>query len=259
MQCKLCKFDHAVEAVLLKHYRLRHGAGTWICIHINCACAFGTFSALKSHLSRQHRTVQRQENLTFHCWLCDFKDICCIKKILIHFHCHLKQRETVHCPFLGCSFETNRLNSFTGHTSKNHKDHKLKDFTTSVMVVSDFQSDDVDETSNNGAEAGFSEARSLELGPTENSEAENVNSETLEHSLASLFLRLQCLLHVSKHAIQTIIEEFNSILSLSKCHTSEIIKAVLAKHSIEIEEGVLQEISDSDSVSEKSSSCMHIR
>ncbi len=130
MQCKLCKFTHPVEAVLLKHYRLDHRGSTWPCIHRDCCCTFRTISALKSHLSRSHRTVPRQENVSFHCWLCEYKDICCKKKILIHLHHHLRRREIVRCPFVGCSFETNLLNSFTGHTSRNHKNHKLRDFLT---------------------------------------------------------------------------------------------------------------------------------
>ncbi|XP_071337763.1 uncharacterized protein [Trachinotus anak] len=56
---------------------------------------------------------------------------------------------------------------------------------------------------------------------------------------------MQCLLHVSKHAIQAIIEEFNDILSLSKFHTTEILKEVFAKHNIEVEEEIIQEISNS--------------
>ena len=49
------------------------------------------------------------------CWLCDFKDICCKKKILIHLNNHFKQREKVCCPFSGCSFETNLLEHFRSY------------------------------------------------------------------------------------------------------------------------------------------------
>ena len=141
MQCKLCKFTHAVEAVLLKHYRLHHRGSTWPCIHRDCCCTFRTISALKSHLSRLHRTVQRQENLTFQCWLCEYKDICCKKKVLIHLHHHLRRREIVCCPFVGCSFKTNRLNSFSGHTSRNHKNHNLRDFLTPAYSDSQYFND----------------------------------------------------------------------------------------------------------------------
>lgn len=123
------------------------------------------------------------------------------------------------CPFVGCSFETNRLNSFTGHTSWNHKNHKLRDFLTPVRVVSDFQSNDTDQPCNVDPEAGFSLTSSPRLDSTEKGEpdcAQNVDSAILEHKLASLFLRMQCLLHVSKHAIQAIIEEFNDIFSTLK-------------------------------------------
>lgn len=55
---------------------------------------------------------------------------------------------------------------------------------------------------------------------------------------------MQCLLHVPKHAIQAIIDEFNDISSLSKFHTTEILKEVFAKHNIEVDKEVIQEISN---------------
>ena len=163
---------------------------------------------------------------------------------------------------MGCSIETNNLNSFTGHTSRNHKNHKLRDFQKPVREVnhkfrdfqkpvrevSDFQSNDTDQSCN--VEAGFSLASTScpTLDSTEEDEpdrVQNVDSEILQHKLASLFLRMQCLLHVSKHAIQGIIEECNDILSLSKFHTTEILKEIFAKHDIEVKEEIIQEISNS--------------
>ncbi|XP_036952445.1 uncharacterized protein LOC119018692 isoform X1 [Acanthopagrus latus] len=246
MQCKFCKFSHDVEAVLVKHYRLHHRGSTWPCIHRDCFCTFRTISALKSHISRLHRTVQRQENLSFQCSLCDYKDICCKKKVLTHLHHHLRLRETVSYPFVGCSFATNRLNSFTGHTSRNHKSHNLRNFLTPVRVVNDFPSDDIAQPCSVDPEAGVSLTCSPSLDSTENGRpdcAQNVDSEILQHKLASLFLRMQCVLHVPKHAIQAIIDEFSDILSFSKFHTTKILKDVLAKHNIEVEEDVIQEIS----------------
>lgn len=215
MQCKLCKFTHAIESVLLKHYQLHHRGATWPCIHTDCCCTFKTISALKSHLSRLRRTVQRQENLTFKCWLCEYNDICCKKKknkkrkVLIHLHNHLRHKEIVCFPFEGCSFETNHLNSFTGHTSRNHKKHNLRDFLTPVRVLSDFQSNDTEQACNVDPEAGVSLTSIPRFDSTEKREPDcvhNVDSEILEHRLASLCLRMQCLLHVPKHAIQVIID-----------------------------------------------------
>ena len=147
---------------------------------------------------------------------------------------------------MGCSFKTNPLSSFTGHTSRNHKNHKLRGFLTHIRVVSDFQSNDTDQTCNADPEAGCSSASCPGLDSTEKSEldfVQNVDSEIFEHRLASLFLRMQCLLHVSKNAIQAIIDEFNDILSLSKFHATDILKEVFAKYNIEVEEKVIQEIS----------------
>ena len=38
MHCKYCKFIHANEKVLLKHYLLHHRGTNWPCIHTDCLC-----------------------------------------------------------------------------------------------------------------------------------------------------------------------------------------------------------------------------
>lgn len=129
------------------------------------------------------------------------------KKVLINLHNHLRRKEIVCCPFEGCSFETNNLNSFTGHTSRNHKDHNLREFLTTVRVLSDFQSNNTEQACSENPGTGVSLPRKTEK--QEPDCVNNVDSEILEHRLANLFLHMQCLLHVPKHAIQTIIDEFN--------------------------------------------------
>ena len=146
------------------------------------------------------------------------------------------------CPFSGCSFETNLSNSFTEHVSQKHKNHDLRYFRPSVRdtVASGVESNDTDQPS----ETGLS-LTSSGLDSTERADCvDNVDAEILEHKLASLFLRMQCMLHVSKSAIQAIVEEFHDILSFFKFHTSAVLKEVFAKHNIEIEEEVVQEISN---------------
>lgn len=95
-----------------------------------------------------------------------------------------------------------------------------------------------------GAEVSLTIIPTIESTEKQEPDCLDLDSEILEHKLASLFLRMQCLLHVPKHVIQTIIDEFNDILSLSKFHTTEILKEVFAKHNIEVEEEFIQEISN---------------
>lgn len=94
MQCKFCEFTHAVEAVLLKHYKEEQSGFESIAPVVVHDYKFRTFGALKSHISQLHRTVPKQENISFQFWMGDFKDIS-KKKILIHLHHQFRQREIV--------------------------------------------------------------------------------------------------------------------------------------------------------------------
>lgn len=55
---------------------------------------------------------------------------------------------------------------------------------------------------------------------------------------------MQTELHVSRHAVQKIVEGFNDILHLSKSHSQQGFKAVLAEHGIELDDSVLHKIND---------------
>ena len=72
---------------------------------------------------------------------------------------------------------------------------------------------------------------------------EDVDSETLEHKLASLFLSMQTVLHVSRSATQKIVEHLHNLLSFSNTQTFNSVKEILSKHKIEVNDCVLQEIS----------------
>ncbi|KAG9275027.1 hypothetical protein AMEX_G9499, partial [Astyanax mexicanus] len=63
----------------------------------------------------------------------------------------------------------------------------------------------------------------------------------LERKLASLFLCMQTVLHVSKYAIQKIIE-LRDILYFSKVLSFETIKEVLVKQKVDLDPGIFQEI-----------------
>lgn len=72
---------------------------------------------------------------------------------------------------------------------------------------------------------------------------EHVDSETLEHKLASLFLSMQTVLHVSRSARQKIVEHLHNLLSFSNIQTFSSVKEILSKHKIAANDCVLQEIS----------------
>lgn len=52
----------------------------------------------------------------------------------------------------------------------------------------------------------------------EEERVDNLEYETIEHKIASLFLCMQTVLHVSGSAVQRIVEEIRDILICSKCY-----------------------------------------
>lgn len=241
MQCKFCKFSSPNQETLVRHCRLHHGkGGHWPCVLTDCVCIFKTSGALRSHLSRSHTTLKIHENSTFQCELCSFKEICNEKFFLNHLGHHLKNRETVQCPFLKCTFKTNARSTFSSHKSRNHRNCTLKDFRTKVRA-------DTEEEVNGGgeesdSEAGPSSQNSLRPDKIEENVEEDVESETLGHKLASLFLYMQTVLHVSRSATQKIVEDLHNLLLSSNIHTCKSVKEILSKHKIEINDSIQDEI-----------------
>lgn len=247
MQCKICKFTHSSQDVLLKHTRLRHGGEvTWNCFYDNCVCTFKTRSALKSHLTRIHnRSRKHQGNWTFLCDLCDFNEFCTEIHYFAHLGRHLQNKETVLCPFQKCTFKTNNRSSFSSHKTRKHKNHTIQDF----RLVNKDSREDLDDTETELTDdlepATSSQRDDIPHVERREQDTESVDVDILEHKIAQLFLSMQTVLHISKSAIQKIVEQLHDILEFSKCYALDNIREILAKHNIVIDNNqVLQDITD---------------
>lgn len=246
MKCCFCSFASASQERLLRHHRLRHGRGAyWPCVYSDCVCTFKTPGALKSHFTRSHcRTAKIQDKFTFFCDLCEFREICTQQSFFTHLGRHLKKHETVCCPFLRCSFKTNNLKTFSSHKSRKHKHGDIR-----TCLRADLENEPVSiETDSSDQPLGICSEEDTLPSSSGNSDVqekeEYVDAETLEHRAAGFFLRMQTELHVSRHAVQKIVEGFNDILHLSKSHSQQGIKAVLGEHGIELDDSVLHKIND---------------
>lgn len=242
MQCKICKFAHSSQDVLLKHTRLRHGGGIiWNCFYDNCVCTFKTRSSLRSHLARVHnRRRKHQENVLFSCDLCDFNEICTETQFFAHLGQHLQDKETVPCPFQRCTFTTNNRSSFSSHKTRKHKNHTIKDF----RLVNKDSEKHLDYTELN---EDLDPATSTPHEPVERREqdTETVDADILEHKVAQLFLSMQTVLHISKSAIQKIVEQLHDILYFSKLYAHDTIREILANHNIVTDNNqVAQDLAD---------------
>ncbi|KAG9277980.1 hypothetical protein AMEX_G5760 [Astyanax mexicanus] len=247
MKCKFCSFVSSSQKGLLRHHQLRHRRGAhWPCVYSDCVCTFKTRGALRSHLTRSHcRIVKSQETLTFFCDLCEFREICTQRTFFGHLGHHLKNQETLRCPFLRCEFETNNLKTFSSHRSRKHKNSKeirtcLREPTENE--ISAVETHAIDQPLDNSELEALQSCSSQES--SDSGRGECVDDEALEHKIASLFLRMQTVLHVSKSALQKIVEELNDILHFSKFNSLQKIKDVLGQHNIEIDDWVVQEIND---------------
>lgn len=242
-KCKLCVNSSATRTKLLEHYRLKHSHYSKVtplpCLFDTCICTFASFNALKIHLSRVHphrgcAGVGAQVGL-FTCTLCKFSQPLSEEILFSHLRGHLKNHETVSCPFKNCSYTTNVYSSFNAHKSRTHGSD------------SDF-SDDVVSIENDAATADFDEQHSV--GQPEDvcafSEDEECDISLLEaqlhQNLATLFLKMQTVLHVSERACQDIVDHLSEIFLLSEPLLKDAVKDILQKHSVTATEAVLNDL-----------------
>lgn len=248
MQCQFCSFVCSSQEVLLRHHQLRHRRGFHLpCVYSDCVCSFRTRGALKSHLSRSHnRAKKRQEISTFFCDFCEFKENCSQHTFISHILRHLKKNQTVSCPFQKCDYATNNLTTFTSHTSRKHKNSK--DIKNCIRLISHANACPSESSSPDKSLNTSQEPETLPSGSgvasSDKEDNEFVDYQCLEHKIARLFLCMQTLLHVSKSALQRIIEEISDILKFSQVHSFQRIKQVLAEQNIEADDDVIKNIND---------------
>ncbi|KAJ7992503.1 hypothetical protein DPEC_G00279350 [Dallia pectoralis] len=233
--CKYCRFDTSNQQILIRHYKLKHGhyarSCPLPCIHQDCPCNFKTEIALKRHLTQHRKSFHDTVNACLKCDHCNFLEPCNVKQYFSHLRIHFDNNETVQCPFQDCSFKSVVHSSFKSHRSRKHCFSTTENFRPELITnhaahvcasIGDTETGDIsdlDVLTLNCASGGDD---SLE--------------ESLKHKLASLFLRMQTILHVSKAATQEIVEELCTIGSVSSELTKKAIKTVLLKNNCTLED-----------------------
>lgn len=246
MQCKFCRFT-ANEEHLIRHYKLHHRKPHhWPCVHSTCVCVFKTRGALKSHLSRFHskgQPIHQSSFTTCKCKLCDFQELCSERDITKHLGNHLKVQETIQCPYLDCQFKTDSYSGFSSHRSRKHKRHTISDL-RSGGGCSQGEPDSIPEVTSEASTSIQGNSGSCSREDGENS-LESTSFEIIEHQIAKHLLSMQTVLHVSRSAVQKIVEETNYILTASKSLFFQSVSEVLQKHNISVENSLVQEIVES--------------
>ena len=252
--CKLCAANFDKRPQLLEHYRLHHSNVSSVsplpCLYNDCVCTFQSINALKIHISRLHteQVVQSYShlgNVTFVCAVCKFTEPFNDTALFSHLRTHLKNKETVECPYKNCNYRTNVYSSFNAHKSRSHTNCEVSDIKTEMVVIEDCQPDQSEVQSE--AEAGPSQNVELDSPECSPSPPEFVIDPAalqsqLRDNLASLFLKMQSILHVSEMAIQDIVENLAQIFMLSKPLVRDSVMKVLGEHGQSVDDALLNEL-----------------
>ncbi|KAG9278069.1 hypothetical protein AMEX_G5864 [Astyanax mexicanus] len=247
--CKLCIVSLDTRAKLLMHYRLQHSHYSRIsplpCLYADCICTFHSFTALKAHLSRSHKNVGRLEteeaaHVFFSCHMCTCKQPFSEEALFGHLRSHLRKHEMVPCPFKNCNYRTNVYSSFNAHKSRKHMGSS--DYDDSVVSA---ESGSAPATSSADCDEGPTQCESsgsLDLLEVESQcDAGNLRAE-LQRNLASLFLKMQTVLHVSNMATQEIIEHLSQIFALSQPLIKKTISDVLQSFDVPVTEASIEQV-----------------
>lgn len=172
------------------------------------------------------------------CDLCTFSEPSNINKYFAHLKTHLRNKEAVKCPFAGCSFKSSVLSTFTAHRSRYHRFSSLNGLRPELFVHHTLPNTVLEEEFVSHTE----DSPSYDSLP----DAEPVleNGEAIKSQLASLFLRMQTVLHVSNVAVQEVIDELFDIGDFAFKNIRNIIERVLEKNNSSADASVVTSLSD---------------
>lgn len=238
---------------MLEHYRLHHGNVSSVsplpCLYDDCVCTFQSVNALKIHLTWVYtQTFVHSGNQmgceSFICPLCGLKQRFNDKTLFSHLRAHLKQHEMVDCPFKSCYYRTNVYSSFNTHKSRNRPDSDVLDFKNEIVLT---ETDSPSMHSQIESDKAVSSQNLCELDTPDRNPLESRNDigelqAQLRNNLASLFLKMHSVLHVSATAIQDIVDNLVQIFSLSKPLVRDSVIMVLREHDQSFSDVCLNEL-----------------
>lgn len=186
------------------------------------------------HQSQPNGAHESQSSVVTHrlqCELCDFSEPCTIKQYFAHLGAHLKSKETVNCPFVQCQFKSSVYSTFTGHKCRYHCNSGLNNIKPELIC---------DHSPAETSEEQIGDVVSVDYDNTPNYDDDNEDyGESVSYRLASLLLRMQTILHVSKSATQEIVNELYEIGVLAGEFTNRSIEGVLREHNCNTDSTVL--------------------
>lgn len=102
------------------------------CFFKNCFVRYNKLSSLASHISRNHcrtgfddATARNKSSseihlpINFTCLVCNAV-LWTIEGLISHLRSHLKNHESIVCPYESCDFQTSHVKTFNCHISRSH-------------------------------------------------------------------------------------------------------------------------------------------
>lgn len=178
--------------------------------------------------------------MLFKCPLCTFQQPFSEPAIFSHIRKHLKNHETVTCPYKDCNYTTNVYSSFNSHKSRAHQESLASDFQTDIVTKSphNLAASIVDVTSDLDGECP---GQGTEMGNDDQCDTGNLRNQ-LKKNISSFFLKMQAILHISNTASQEIVDNLIQIFSLSEPLIKEAVNDILQKNGHNISEPALGEV-----------------
>ena len=260
--CKLCGES---SRQIVQHYRLQHlntRLSTIPCYFDHCNLNFNSVASLKVHVHRNHSSKTGNSNILLKC--CSCENAVSFEKYFQHLHTHLKQKESVKCPYKDCNFSTDNINSFRPHKARRHiyignspsafhfKDDLLTSDSShsSSSYPGELNTQSTDGSSQN--EANSSEVNRNCIDFEDDAHEEDFVSETcdptayfnkLKNKVATFLIQLETNLRIPSSTVQTILLGLNDIHELSKPVILSSIKSIIDSH--QLEPSLANEITDS--------------
>lgn len=236
-KCDNCSFVLHIEVIhkhQVHHKFLRNAS--FVCNNLNCGLKFVKYFSFKAHLIR-HRTIKSsvKKNSEVTCELCKCKFG--NKYLLIpHFNIHLKQNESIKCPF-SCGLPFHNRSSFSSHLCRKHPD--LLNTFSKESIIENVSLDKIDElVYDGGNETDDSDDCALNISTPEDFFPESeipdgINTNPIVKAYGDSILTLSTKHFVANKTIQFMVDSTSHLTSLYQCSLKDKIEEVLTNNDLD--------------------------
>lgn len=158
-----------------------------------------------------------------------------VKSFLAHLRTHVRNHETVTCPFRGCLFMSNVVGTFTSHFSKNHRTLDVNSLKDEVKVTQYADQGEVSsvedhmEVSENGGVDNTVSNKDNDPCPGVSDE---INTSDVESEVALFFLKLKTVHGIPNTTVNDIVSEIVRLTDISKSSIQSKVQSVLDEHNV---------------------------